>query len=197
MKPALRFLLTLLTILCCTTIAGAAVQDLHAGVVFEETCVYEGKTHVSSSLVAPKSEVTNAFSSLGRNFSSKNLNTLDEFGSGAAFSGVYNPQSGKFLAYASGETRLATGGVPGNLVPRRGGHAAVNRQFSEILGVSRGDNVGFTMFLDDAGDISVDWLSRSVNGMNRSFDGVVVPQSMRQSILDSISTSTGRGVRSR
>jgi len=36
MKSALRFLLTLFTILCCTTIAGAFVHEADAGVIFEK-----------------------------------------------------------------------------------------------------------------------------------------------------------------
>ncbi len=36
MKRALRLLLTLLTILCCSTVASATVEESQAGVVFEE-----------------------------------------------------------------------------------------------------------------------------------------------------------------
>lgn len=42
MSSALRFLLTLFTILCYTTFAGAAVQVAHAGVDFGQTCVLDG-----------------------------------------------------------------------------------------------------------------------------------------------------------
>lgn len=54
MKSAIRLLLTLLTILSCATIAGAAVQEAHVGVDFEKACVLEGKTHFSASLVAAR-----------------------------------------------------------------------------------------------------------------------------------------------
>ena len=55
MNASLRFLLTLLTVLCCTTIAGASVQEGHAGAVFEKACVLEGESHFSVSFVAPRS----------------------------------------------------------------------------------------------------------------------------------------------
>lgn len=51
----LRLLLTLFTILYCTTIAGAAVQEAHAGVAFEKACVLEGKIVFTASLDAPGS----------------------------------------------------------------------------------------------------------------------------------------------
>lgn len=55
MKPAIRLLLTLLTILSCATIAGAAVQEAHVGVDSEKACVLEGESHFPASLVAPRS----------------------------------------------------------------------------------------------------------------------------------------------
>lgn len=57
MKPALRFVLALFTILCGTTMASAAVLEAHAGVVFERVCALEGETHFSASLIAPRSPV--------------------------------------------------------------------------------------------------------------------------------------------
>ncbi|MCH7725022.1 MAG: hypothetical protein IH991_00875 [Planctomycetes bacterium] len=156
----------------------------------------------SESSVAPKtgvgrSELGNALSGLGSNPLGRNINTLDEFGSGSAFSGVFDPSSSKFLAYPSGSTRLASGGAPINVVPRRGGHGLVNNVLSDLTGATRTNNVGFTMFLDDAGDISVDFLSRSVNGRNPAFRGNVVPESMQPQILDAIRSTTGRNVRGR
>lgn len=53
MISALRLLLTLFTILCCTTIGSAAAQETHAGVVFEKACVLEGKSYFSADFDAP------------------------------------------------------------------------------------------------------------------------------------------------
>lgn len=54
MKTTLRLFLTFFTILCGTTIAGAAVQEMHAGVVFEKSYVLERGTGFSAEFVAPK-----------------------------------------------------------------------------------------------------------------------------------------------
>jgi hypothetical protein len=45
MVSQLRFLLTLFTILCFTTIASASVQKAHAGFVFEKTWIFKGVSH--------------------------------------------------------------------------------------------------------------------------------------------------------
>ena len=141
------------------------------------------------------SELGNALSGLGRNPLVRNLNTLDEFGSGAGFSGVYDVASGKFLAYPSGATRLANGGTPLNLVEQFGGHSDVNRALSGLLGSSSNKRLGFSMTLDDAGNIGVGWNSRTINLPNPSFPGHTVPEGMRQQVLDAIMQSTGRSAR--
>ena len=64
------------------------------------------------------SELGNALSDLGANNAiGRNINRLEEFGNGAGFSGVLDVESGRFLAYASGETTLANGAVPVNRGP--------------------------------------------------------------------------------
>lgn len=62
MKPALRFLLALLTILSCTTIAGAAVQEALVGVVLEKVCVLEGETGFSTEFLAAKKSLMDQMS---------------------------------------------------------------------------------------------------------------------------------------
>lgn len=58
MKHAKQFLLTLFTILCCTTISGASIQESHAGVVFEKACVLEGETGFWGDFNAPRTGAT-------------------------------------------------------------------------------------------------------------------------------------------
>lgn len=140
-----------------------------------------------------QSELGNALSGLGSNPLTRNLNSLDEFGSGAGFSGVFDVASGKFLAYPSGTTRLANGGTPLNVVARVGGHRDVNRVLSELLGNTSNNRLGFSMTLDDAGDFAVRFNSGQVNIPNPNFVGRTVPESMRQQILDAIKAATGRG----
>jgi len=142
------------------------------------------------------SELGNALSGLGSNPLTRNLNHLDEFGSGAGFSGVFDPATGKFLAYPSGTTRLANGNAPLNLVSQYGGHGDVNRVLSELLGSTTNNRLGFSMVLDDAGDFAVRFNSRSVNSLNPNFPGRTVPENLRQQILDAIKAATGRGAHS-
>lgn len=132
-------------------------------------------------------------SGLGSNPLTRNLNSLDEFGSGAGFSGVFDPATGKWLAYPSGSTRLANGGRPLNLVEQYGGHGDVDGALSGLLGNSSSNRLGFSMTLDDAGDFVVGWNSRTINSANPNFPGRTVPENMRQQILDAIKELTGRG----
>jgi uncharacterized delta-60 repeat protein/RHS repeat-associated protein len=143
------------------------------------------------------SEGTNAITNLGEGISAKNASTLSDFGPGSVFSGVYNPDTGQFLAYPSGESALANGEAPINLVPRAGGHGIVNAQFSNLTGVAPTTNLGYTLFLEEDGSITVSWRSGSVNGVNPSFQGDLVPVSLRPQIMETISKATGRVVRSR
>jgi len=57
MRHFLRILFSLFTILYCTTIAGAAVQEMHTRVAFEKACVLEGETSFSAEFVAANSTV--------------------------------------------------------------------------------------------------------------------------------------------
>jgi hypothetical protein len=129
---------------------------------------------------------------LGSNPVVRNINRLDEFGSGAGFSGVLDVESGKFLAYASGETKLASGAVPNNLVGQFGGHADVNASLSQILGNTSSNRLGFSMTLDDAGNFAVRYNSGMINPANPNVLSRTVPEGMRQQILDAISKATGR-----
>jgi hypothetical protein len=139
-----------------------------------------------------RSELGNALSDLGaENPLSRNINRLEEFGSGAGFSGVLDVESGRYLAYASGETTLANGAVPINRVAQFGGHQDVNAVLSEVLGNTSNNRLGFSMRLDEAGDFAVRFNS-GVNSANPNVLNRTVPETMRQQILDAIANSTGR-----
>ena len=138
-----------------------------------------------------KTEISNALSDLGKNAFLRNLNQLDEFGSGAGFSGVIDVESGKFLAYASGETKLANGAVPLNLVEQFAGHQQVNGALSGVLVKTSPNRLGFSMVLDAQGNFAVRFNSL-INSANPNVLARTVPESMRQQILDAISKSTSR-----
>jgi hypothetical protein len=172
--------------------AGSLIGALRDGSLFAPLLEEGGEAAQDAALAS--SELTNSFSNLGEGFSQDNAAALQEFGPGSAFSGIYSPETGRFLAYPSEGTLLADGTVPENLVPRRGGHMLVNAAFSDLVGMDPTSNVGFTLFREQDGTISIEWLSRSVNGRNPSFDGVVVPESLRPQIIEAIKTATGLNV---
>ena len=82
--------------------------------------------------------------------------------------------------------------TPSGLTPFSGGHADVNRTLSGLLENSSNNRLGFSMVLDDAGNLNVGWNSRTINLANPNFPGHTVPESMRQQVLDAIMQSTGR-----
>jgi hypothetical protein len=143
------------------------------------------------------SETAHSLNNLGESAISGTASTIARFPTGSAFSGVYNPQTGRFLAYPSGETRLTSGEIPDNLVLRRGGHLNVNGRLGQMTGVDSRHNLGFTVFLEQDGSLSVDWLSRGVNGPNPSFPGNHVPQSRQADVIEALQRATGRRVVSR
>lgn len=153
-----------------------------------------GKSRAGGATGAIVNETTGALSNLGRRGFSRTAATLSDFGEGAAFSGVFNPATGRFLATPSGTTRLASGATPQNLVPRRGGHHLVEGELNTLTGASRGQNVGFTVHIQPGGGLGVEFFSRSVNGANAAFAGFVAPASIQSLIMDALRTATGRSV---
>ncbi len=145
---------------------------------------------------AAGSELAHSLSNLGDDVLARNTTSLlDDFAPGAGFSGVYDPTTGMFLIQPSGNTVLKTGAIPENLVAQRGGHAIVNARFAELAGVDASQTVGFTVFYDAAGELSVAWNSGSVNGLN--YGSYAAPTRFRQLILDAIKEATGFHVSSR
>ena len=100
-------------------------------------------------------------------------------------------ESGKFLAYASGETKLANGAVPLNLVEQFAGHQQVNGALSGVLVKTSPNRLGFSMVLDAQGNFAVRFNSL-INSANPNVLARTVQESMRQQILDAISKSTSR-----
>jgi hypothetical protein len=122
--------------------------------------------------------------------------TLKEFGPGSGFSGAYNHETGTFLAYPSGETRLLSGEVPAHRVGRYGGHGKVNQVLCRTTGVPTQDSFGFVAVMKEDGTFGFRWNSLSVNGDNPSFKGTQVPEHMRGPIMDAFTRATGRAARS-
>ncbi len=140
------------------------------------------------------SETADAISGLGPEAVSHNRSAISQYNPGSGFSGVFDPDTGKFLAYPSGETVLTSGDIPANRVRQYGGHRDVNRALSEVDGLNP-NRLGFSMTLDASGEFVVGFNSRQVNLPNPNFEGHTVPGPMRQQILDAIEQATGRKAR--
>jgi hypothetical protein len=109
---------------------------------------------------------------------------------------VYNPESGRFLAYPSGETLMADGTTPMNLVDRYGGHGPVNNAFSQLLGVEPTSNFGFSFTVETDSTISLGFNSRTVNPYNPLGNGTrTVPIEYQQQIINAVQDATGLPVR--
>lgn len=123
----------------------------------------------------------------------RNPETLRSVRTGDAFSGVYRPESGKFLSYHSVDDPLEPG-APVNAVHRYGGHGDIDDRLTDILGTRSDQSIGFTMFAEPDG-FSVGWRSRSVNRAN--YGTIEAPERFREPLMRGISQATGRRVWSR
>ena len=85
MVSQLRFLLTLFTILCFTTIASASVQKAHAGFVFEKTWIFKGVSHFPVKFLAAKG--ADEFVNLASSQRTTHILTGDATGGGHLFPG--------------------------------------------------------------------------------------------------------------
>jgi hypothetical protein len=63
------------------------------------------------------------------------------------------------------------------------------------MGGNQEAHMAFTVILDESGELGVTWRSRGVNGRNSNFEGDVIPEDMREIILEFISQATGKTAR--
>ena len=80
-------------------------------------------------------------------------------------------------------------------VDQFGGHGTLNDQLAQVEGVDPSKTVGFVVYYDAPGELSVTWRSGSVNRTN--FGVPEAPMEFRQPIIDAIQTATGANVGSR
>ena len=107
---------------------------------------------------------------------------LEGYGTGAGFTGVFDAVTGRVLLQAS-----ARGAAPGGwVVARAGGHRAV----SQALGGNAANHHGFAAILQEGGTLQLTWRSGQLNAA----PGNLVPQAMRQTIVDAVQKATGRVV---
>ena len=139
-----------------------------------------------------ESEKIGGFHNFGSKTRAHNKIILDSYPENSGFSGVYDVETGGFVALPSGDTRLLNRVIPASRVSRTQGHKAVDSVLSNALGVGSENRLGFFMKIDASGKFQVSWKSTSINGSNPNFTGRVVPESSRPSILHVIKEATGR-----
>ncbi|MCP4351428.1 MAG: RHS repeat-associated core domain-containing protein, partial [Desulfobacterales bacterium] len=143
--------------------------------------------------IVGKSETLGSFTNLGSAPKAHNVVSYDSYiRDDAGFSGAYDIETGKWLAYPSGKTKLIGGGIPENLVSPAGGHEDVNLALTELLGSHSNNRLGLVIVFDDAGDFEVRWNSGMINAPNPNFEGRTVPEEYRQQVLNAIMEATGR-----
>ena len=111
------------------------------------------------------------------------------------FSGVFDPVTDNFLIRPSGDTLLKSGEIPIGRVNQFGGHGTLNNELSQTLGVDPSKTLGFSVFYDTPGQLSISWNSGSVNFQNYSVRAV--PEQYRQQIIGAIQKATGLQVKPR
>lgn len=98
---------------------------------------------------------------------------LKSYKTGSFFSGVFNPQSGRFLAMPSAGAELLSGEAV-ETVARRGGDTTVEGELMKMIGGGdRGKNAAFTLQSLGGNRVSIEWES----GVNlRNFDDRTLPE---------------------
>jgi hypothetical protein len=134
-----------------------------------------------------------SLTNLGLHYKEANAHTLAHLGGKSpGFAGIIDPETEEFLLFPSGTTTV--GGVtPSNSVPARGGgHAIVNRKFSELKGLSRDSRTtyGFTVLVNQDGSLYFKWRSGSVNEVNHGHEAI--PGYERLRVKRAVEQATGR-----
>jgi hypothetical protein len=103
---------------------------------------------------------------------------------GSGFSGAYDPQTGRFVALASGDATLANG-QPVQTVPQFGGHAAAE---GALGAADPRKNVGFVVIWEGSDTVRIRWNSRTIN--ERNFGTPAAPMEVRPAIKAAVGAAT-------
>ena len=168
---------------------GEQCTPVRAGGESEQTLQRNGPGSSSAIAPAARTDGLGPILSDTRNDPAGNQANIDALGTGNAFSGVFDPDSGHFEARPSGE---------GQLVQRNGGHqrldiAYFGRPPIDLRPVgARGHTVGFTALVQADGSLKVNFFSRSVNMWNH---GDATAAAAHQAlIISALRVATGRTV---
>ena len=109
-------------------------------------------------------------------------NILEGHSAGQGFTGVYDASTGDVLIAPS----TADAEIPAGWVARAGGHADV----SAALGGDAASQSGFAVILQEDGTLNITWRSGTLNPP----PDFVVPPNLRQTIINTVQSATGRTV---
>lgn len=147
-----------------------------------------------------QSELTNSITNLGDDFVSHNSSVMGDFSptpnptrsNHTIFSGVYDPETQTFITKPSGNTKLANGDVPEDLVPPRGGHGRVQRVLSQVnRDIDTSKTIGYTIYYKTPGELDIAFFSRGVNFRNyRNLRGLA-PENLQQEFVKILEETTG------
>ena len=147
-----------------------------------------------------QSELTNSISNLGDDFVSHNSSVINDFSptpnptrsNHTIFSGIYDPETKTFITKPSGNTKLANGEIPEDLVPPRGGHGRVQRVLSQVNpDIDTSKTIGYTIYYKTPGELDVAFFSRGVNFRNyRNLRGLA-PENLQQEFVKILEETTG------
>jgi hypothetical protein len=118
-------------------------------------------------------------------WNSKNC-PVGDYKPGSGFSGAFNPDTGDWVAVASGDAALSNPDPndPITTVPQFGGHREAENNLPS--GRDR-TNVGFVIVYNGDGEAEVRWNSRTIN--QRNFGDRTAPDTHRKAIVDAIQKS--------
>jgi hypothetical protein len=120
-------------------------------------------------------------------WNSKNC-PIKQYTSGSGFSGAFNPDTGEWVALASGNAKL-TDPDPANpieVVDQYGGHEDAEEVLMPGNDLQKNNNVGFVIVWKD-GKAEVKWNSRTIN--RRNHGNRTAPETHRAAIIEAVRKS--------
>jgi hypothetical protein len=150
------------------------------------------------------SELTNAITNLGKDFSHHNSDVLKDFkptlnptkSDQTIFSGIYDPKTNTFLTKPSGNTKLSNGESPQDLVLPLGGHGQVQQVLQQANPeIDTSKTIGFTIYYREKGKLEVAFFSRGINSRNFPKLEGYAPEEYQNQFLKTLGESTGLEVK--
>jgi hypothetical protein len=114
---------------------------------------------------------------------------VGQYKPGSGFSGAFNPDTGDWVAVASGDSQLANPDPddPITTVPQFGGHRAAEDVIRPGNGTKKNNSVGFVIVYNGDGEAELRWRSASLN--RRNFGDREAPEEYKDAIREAVKKS--------